>query len=329
MNQFAEAFYFGLFVWLFVSLGALAQLMTHHLTQGRWGYAIQRPLEAALVPLPYLGAALLVFAFATPVFQGGTGWFEFRWIILRMIVCFGLWTVLGWRLRRGSAVQDESITWQPTVALRRWSGFGLVLLFLTVSVAMTDWLMQLQPGWRSTIFPLILLATQTLLALSAAICFLKRENVLLGEQAWLDLGTLLFAFVIFWAYVTFSQFLIIWAGNLPGEIPWYLRRGEGVWKWMGWGIGAVCFFLPAFVLLFRRIKRSAAALARVALGIWCTQVLFLYWVIAPLLDPVFRFSVWDVAVPVAIGVGWSALVWRAWKARPPFARRAVLEGSLG
>jgi len=325
MSSFADAFYFGLLLWLFVSLGALAQLMTHHLTQGRWGYAIQRPLEAALVPLPWLGMALLLFALFTPVFKGGTGWFEFRWIILRIIICFACWMGLGWRLRHGSVVQDESTSWEPTVSLRRWSGFGLVLLFLTVSLAMTDWVMNLQPGWRSTIFPLILMASQTVLAVSAAIVFLAREKVLVSEQTWLDLGTLLFAFVIFWAYVTFSQFLIVWSGNLPAETVWYIRRGEGGWKWMGWAIGALCFFLPAFVLLFRRIKRSREALARVALGIWFTQVLFLYWVIAPLFDAAFRFSVWDLVLPVLIGLVWGVVTWRAWRARPPFARRLTAE----
>lgn len=326
-TQFSHSFYYAYFIWLFVSLGALAQLMTHHLTEGRWGYATQRLLEAALAPLPMLAGLLIAFALLTPILQEGAGYFELKWILLRMIFCFGIWIAMANRLCRLSVKQDKQDSVVPTIKIRTLSGPGLVVLFLTISLAMTDWLMQLQPGWRSTVFPLVMMASQTLLAL-AGVTYLAARGmprmehaaVLQSPRTWIDLGTLLFAFVILWAYLVFSQFLIIWAGNLPGETSWFLRRGVGGWKWLGWGIGAFCFFLPAFVLLFRRLKRSRQALARVAIGIWISQAVFLFWVVAPSLHPDFQISWMDLLLPIALGMVWSGIAWNAWSAVAAFPR---------
>ena len=137
---------------------------------------------------------------------------------------------------------------------------------------------------------------------------------------WLDLGTLLFAFVIFWAYVAFSQFLIIWSGNLPGETVWYRHRGAGGWEWLGWIIGAICFFAPAAVLLFQSVKKNRRLLSWVSIGIFVSQAIYLFWVVAPAFLPSLRVSVMDFLMPIGVGLIWGGFFWKAWQAASPWPR---------
>lgn len=322
--QWVPSFYYAFILWVSVSLGALVLLMTHHLSGGRWGFAVRRIMEAAMAPLPFLGLLFLILLAMEPRLRAGEGYFRFAWLLLRAIFCFGLWIALAFTLRSLSLKQDREPDARYTRRLRTLSGPGLVIYFITVSFVMTDWLMQLEPGWRSTMFPGIMMASQTLLALAGATVAAgylfsgeKPHASAFSPRIWLDLGTLLFAFVIFWAYVAFSQLLIIWAGNLPSEIAWYLRRSEPGWLWMARLIGLICFFAPAAVLLFQGVKRDATKLGGVALAIWISQAFFLYWVLMPSFFPVFHVSVADFLVPAGVGAMWSALFWHAWKAAPP------------
>ena len=323
-GQWGPSFHYAFIIWLSVSLGALALLMTHHLSGGRWGFAVRRIMEAALAPFPLLAIFFLILFAVEPRLRAGEGYFQSWWILLRGIIYFILWTGMAWALRSLSIKQDGVADLRYTRTLRTLSGPGLVVYFISVSFAMVDWLMQLEPGWRSTMFPGIMMASQTLLALAGATVaarYLFPEGKAgvppFSARIWLDLGTLLFAFVIFWAYVAFSQLLIIWAGNLPAEIVWYLRRSESGWLWMARVIGAICFFAPAGVLLFQVVKRHGTRLTGVAVAIWISQAFFLYWVVMPSFFPAFHVSVADFLLPAGMGAMWCALFWRAWKSAPP------------
>ena len=319
-EQFLHSAFFAFVVWLSVTLGALAQLMVHHLTGGRWGFMVQRIFEAALAPLPALSLLFaLVFA-GTPTLWHGTGYFRPAWVIARAALCFAAWFWLAWVLRSRSLEQDRRTDVGPTRTLRALSGPGLVVYFLTVSFALLDWLMELEPGWRSTMFPVIMIATQTLLALSgatvAAVFLLpfQEQSVeqLATTQGWHDLGKLLFAFVIFWTYVAFAQFLIIWCGNLPMETVWYLHRNANGWQWLARGIAVVCFIGPVAVLLFQAPKKNRHALALVAGVIWISQLVYLFWVVTPAFFAAFHVSWMDFLIPLAFGAVWASYFWQAW-----------------
>ncbi|HWL54538.1 MAG TPA: hypothetical protein VNQ90_19010 [Chthoniobacteraceae bacterium] len=324
---FFRSWFYGFMLWYSVSLGALAGLMTHHLSGGRWGFVTRRLMEAALTPLPMLAVAFFVFFFGTSLLREGTGYFHPVAVALRAVICFGVWIGLSAALRRRSLLQDGTGDETPTREMRAISGPGLVVYFLTVSLAMTDWVMALEPGWRSTMFPGIMIATQVLMSLSAATAgavWLLPEGAeverLRTAQTWMDLGKLLFAFVIFWAYVAFAQLLIVWSGNLPDESVWYLARSRGGWEWLARGVGAAAFFAPAGVLLFQAPKRNRFVLAKVAVGIWVAQAIYLFWVVMPAFYPRFHVSWMDGVVPAAIGLFWSLCFWMGWSRAPRIAR---------
>lgn len=318
-EQFFRSYFYAFILWFCMSLGALAFLMTHSLSGGRWGFVVRRILEASLTPLPALAVLFFIFFFGTSVLRHGYGYFRPGWVAARAAICFAVWIGLAWALRKRSLRQDGTLDVTDTRQMRTISGPGLVAYFLTISFAMADWLMELEPGWRSTMFPGIIMATQALMGLSGATIaavYLLPENAKVDElvtpQAWLDLGKLLFAFVIFWAYVAFAQLLIIWSGNLPEESVWYLHRSVGGWQWLARAIGLVCFFAPAGVLLFQAPKRNRHTLAKVAAGIWISQAVYLFWIVAPAFFPAFHVSWMDVAIPLAVGAIWLAFFWHGW-----------------
>lgn len=326
-EEFFRSWFYGFLLWYSVSLGALAALMTHHLSGGRWGFVIRRILEAALTPLPVLAVVFLVFFLGTTSLREGTGYFHPVAVTIRAVICFTAWIGLAVMLRRRSLLQDEVADLTPTREMRAISGPGLVVYFLTVSFAMTDWVMALEPGWRSTIFPGIMIATQVLMALSAAtagaVWLLDDKSGTYrstNDQTWLDLGKLLFAFVIFWAYVAFAQFLVIWSGNLPEESVWYLARSRGGWEWLARGMAVVAFLAPAAVLLFQAPKRNRTLLAWVAVGIWVAQAIYLFWVAMPAFHPRFHLSWMNLVIPAAIGFFWSLFFWIGWSRARRIAR---------
>ena len=327
-EQFYRSALFAFFIWLNVSLGALTQLTMHHLTGGRWGFVVRRILEAALVPLPAMAVLFAILFAGLPALRHGTGYFHPNWMIARAVIYFAIWLWLAWKLRSWSLEQDRRFgvgDFEPARKLRLISGPGLVLYFITMGFAMIDWVMELEPGWRSTMFPVIIIANQTLLALSgatiAAVIMVSRGfpkiEALATTQAWHDLGKLLFAYVIFWTYVSFSQLLIIWSGNLPHESVWYMHRSRGGWEWLSWGLGAICFVAPAAVLLFQAPKKNPRSLAKAAALIWVAQIAYLFWVIAPAFFPAFHLHWMDLVIPLAVGIVWAVGFWHGFSTAEP------------
>jgi len=298
LHSYLYAFVF----WTGVGLGGMAILMLHHMVGGTWGFALRRPLEAAArnnrwmavlaIPLgyfyfPYLdrlasdgvdGQPLSAFkrAYLNPTFFGA-----------RTVVYFAAWVALAAFLEKWSAEQDRTGSPECIRRLQHLSGPGLVVYGLTVTYASVDWIMSLEPTWFSTIYGMIIMVTQALAAMAVVtvtVSLLHRQKLLskiLSPRLFNDFGNLLFTFTMLWAYLSFSQYLIIWSGNLPDETQWYRSRASG-----GWAVVAVLlmvfhFAVPFLLLLNRFIKRSVAALASIAVGLVVMSAIDIYWLTVP------------------------------------------------
>jgi hypothetical protein len=325
---FFRAYLSAYIFWIGIPVGALALLMLHHLVGGRWGFMIQRVLEAAIQTLPLMALLFIPLLFgladlypwaqtevvaADPLLQQKAAYLNIPFFIARAVAYFAVWIVLGRLLVTWSLQQDRTADGALTLRLQRLSGPGLVLYGLTVTFAAIDWMMSLEPKWYSTIFGMIFMVSFGLAALALAILatrFLESQKPLaqvISPDRWHDLGNLLLALVMFWAYLQFSQFLLIWSENLAEEIPWYLHRIGGGWEWVALALILFLFALPFILLLSRTTKRSARMLSQVAAAILFMHWLDILWIVAPSFYPArFHLHWLDIVAPVGIGGLWLA-----------------------
>jgi hypothetical protein len=243
--------------------------------------------------------------------------------VIRAVVYFVVWIGLALLFNRWSAEQDRTESPAPTRRFESLSGPGLVVMFLTGTFAAIDWLMSLEPDWYSTIFGAMVITGQGLSALALMIIVASQLagfrplNELARPNQFHDLGNLLLAFVMLWAYMAFSQFLIIWSGNLTEEIPWYLHRSAGGWRVVAIALMLFHFFLPFFVLLLRESKRHADFLQKVALAILVMHLVDVIWLVMPA-PPVARanpLASWVLVPAAVVGIGGLWLAVFAWQLR--------------
>jgi hypothetical protein len=331
--QFFHSYLLGYLYWLGLGLGCLGVVMVYHLTGGGWGVAVRRLLEAGIGTLPVMALLFVPLAFglhhnyewthtetvmADPVLVKKVAYLNVPFFLVRAAIYFVAWLGLAHFLDRWSAAQDRTGDPRLVERLRKLSGGGIVLWGLMVTFAAFDWVMSLEPHWFSTIFGMLFIAGQGLGALAFVIvmaCLLSgREPFgrVLAPTILNDLGNLLLAFVMIWAYLSFSQLLIIWAGNLPEEIPWYLHRISGGWNLIAVALAVFYFAVPFLVLLGRGNKRQLQRLALVAGGILVARLLDLFFLIMP---EFYRNRVgvhWlDVAAVAGLGGIWlTVFVWR-------------------
>ena len=331
-TQFMPSWLIGFMFCLGLSLGCLALLMLQHMTGGQWGLVTRRIFEAgsrllplcALLFIPVAVFAPQLYLWARPeavradeILMAKAPYLNLPFFIVRAVVYFGVWLLGSMLLNRWSAQQDTgevAITEADTRRFRVVSAPGLLIYVLLISLAAIDWLMSLTPHWYSTIFGLILVVGQGLCALSLAVAVLailvSREpmNGLLKAHHFHDLGKLMLAFVMLWAYFSFSQFLIIWAGNLPEEIPYYLDRLRGGWQFLSLVLVLGHFVLPFCLLLSQDLKKRPTLLARVAWFIVAIRLFDLIWLVAPTFNQgKFPISLANVGVPLALAGLWVFL----------------------
>ena len=207
-----------------------------------------------------------------------------------------LWLATAFLLRKWSLQQDATPDVRPTIRMRTLSGPGVVIYPLTGTFAFVDWVMSIEPEWFSTIYLVIILAGQVLSAFAfvTLLLFCFRDDApfrgVVSRTHFHHLGNLLLTFVIFWTYVSFSQLLIIYSGNLPQEINWYMHRIAGGWKWIVGTLALFNFFLPFFLLLFRVMKQKPIRLAVIAALIFCAHAVEVYW----LVEPTFCPTAWQI-----------------------------------
>ncbi|WP_169980294.1 hypothetical protein [Tautonia rosea] len=241
-------------------------------------------------------------------------WFQKPFYFARSAGYFVIWGVLAFLLVRWSGEQDRSPN--PGVPTRRMALLGapgLILAFLTGTFAMFDWGMSLDPDWYSTIYGAMLIVGMGLqtFALLNIVTTLLAERGALGDlvqpKRLRDLGNLMLAFVMLWAYTSYSQFLIVWSGDLSEEIPWYLQRSRFGWQYVVGFLAIFHFFLPFFVLLFRSNKESSTRLRAIAAFIFVIHLVDLYWLLAPSLGyqrPIPHL--FDIAAILGLGGLWLA-----------------------
>jgi hypothetical protein len=328
-----QFFHSWLVAWIFftgISCGALVIVMMQSLTGGAWGVAVQRLAESAMLTLPLMALLFVpvligiheVFPWsraeelaAHPKWQHKLGYLNLPFFALRGFFYFAVLSALAFFIRRWS-VQGDKVADGPSPGrrIRMLSAGGLVVYVLCMNFASTDWVMSLEPDWYSTIFVVIFMAGQflTALALMTALLALfagyEQFGGLIMTKHFHDLGNLLLTFVIFWIYVSFSQFLIIWSGNLPKEISWYLHRSAGGWKGVALFLMAFQFILPVGLLLLRGMKRHRERLGAIAALIVVVNIVNVYWLIAPAFHPEgLRIHWLDFATLIAVGGFWTAL----------------------
>jgi hypothetical protein len=327
-EQFFKSYLLAYVFWIGIALGSLALSMVHHLSGGAWGVVIRRVLEAASRTLPFMALLFLPIAFglhelylwARPaevardaILQHKAPYLNVTFFLVRAVVYFAIWSALAFLLSKWSLDQERGEHGQ-SVRMQRLSGGGLVIYAVTVLFMSVDWIMSLDPHWFSTIYGILFMGGQGLSALAftiAVVVLLSRTEPMsrvIAPAHLHDLGKLLLAFVMLWAYFSFSQFLIIWSANLPEEIPWYLKRWGGGWQWVGLALIFGHFALPFVLLLSRDLKRNGRTLIGVALVVIVMRLVDLFWQIGPLHGADHFGLHWmDVAVPVALGGVWLTI----------------------
>jgi hypothetical protein len=337
-EQFFHSYLFAFSFWAGISVGSLALLMLQHLTGGGWGLVIRRVLEAATRTLPLmlilfvpivLGARR-IYSWTNgqvlaehPVLSEKAKYLNLSFFTVRAAVYFAIWLALAFFLNRWSLMQDKTADGKFTKRMQVLSGPGMVLFVFTVSFASIDWFMSLDPEWSSTIYGFVFVASWSLSALAFVIAVMaalvKHEpmNSVVGQSHFQDLGKLLLAFVMLWTYFAFSQFLIIWSGNLPEEISWYLSRTRGTWGVIALAVVILHFAFPFLFLLSRSIKRNAGKLVIVAVLILVMRLVDLFWTLAPsFADGQFHLSRMDLIAPIGMGGLWLATFAWALRQRP-------------
>jgi hypothetical protein len=336
--RFCQAYLTGYLFVLGPALGSLAIVMLHNMTGGAWGFAIKRLLEAAMRTLPFVGLAFVPIALgipqlyewshgdavaADPILQHKAAYLNRPFFVARAVLYFALWSGLALFMVKLAERYDRKLSLKALRRLKSASGFGLAAYVLSMSFASFDWAMSLEPHWFSTIYGVHFIVGQGLSTLCLAIvlaAFLARHEPFsrwLAPRHFHDLGNLTLAFVMLWAYVSFSQFLIIWSGNLPEEIPWYLKRVGPAWQGLALVLVVFHFAAPFVVLLVRGSKQNARVLARLAGALLVMRFLDVHWQIAPAFGEGEFAPHWlDLVVPLTLAALWLGLFVRNLHGRP-------------
>jgi hypothetical protein len=341
-DEFFRAYLLGYMCWLGVTLGSMAILMIRHLTGGGWGMVIRRILGAAMRCLPLMAILFVPILFGLPKLyvwarpldsiadkhlrehlQDLTqSYLNVHGFIIRALIYLAIWNLLSFLLTKWSKETDDRSTRDNTARFKAVSGPGLILYAFTISFAAIDWLMSIDPSWISTIYGLLILIGELLSAMCFAVVVerilvdYKPMSEMLKPDFVHDHGKWMLTFIMVWAYFSFSQWLIIWAGNLPEEITWYMRRLNGGWGFVGLTLVVFQFAVPFVLLLSRPFKRDVRRLVWLATWIMIMRYLDLFWIIEPNFSKTLSLTLADIVVPVAIGGFWLAYFFRNLKSLP-------------
>jgi hypothetical protein len=354
-----SAQFFRSYLWAYMfcvglASGSLSWLMLQYVSGGAWGVVIRRPAEAAARTLPLLAVLFIpillgmnkLYEWSLP--GAGKGdeilthkllYLNVPFFIGRAVLYFGGWILISWLLNKWSAREDREGGLVPHGKMAAVSAPGLIFWCFSITFMSIDWLLSINPHWFSTMYGLLIIAGQGLsslaflITLMVALSTFEPMRSVLTHRHLHDLGKFLLALVMVWAYFSFSQFLIIWAGNLPEEIPWYLARLRGGWQYMALALVLCHFALPFALLLSRDLKRNFRLLRSIAIFVLFMRLVDLYWVIEPEFNKGrLVFSWMDIVAPVGVVGIWLAYFLVQLEKRPlmplnePFLEEALQHG---
>ena len=334
LGHFYFSYLTAFMFWLAICLGALGFVVIHHTVRAGWSVVVRRLAEHIMTGLPVMG--LLFLPILAGLFVPGTHGTEETWLfhwthaeddvivqaksgylntnffIVRAVLCFVIWFFMVRFFRRKSIEQDSSSDPSLTRDVQWWGPLGAVGFALTLTIASIDWMMSLDPHWYSTIFGVYYFAGAFLSvnAVLALFCmWLQKHGMLkhvITTEHYHDLGKYLWAFTIFWAYIGFSQYMLIWYANIPEETMWYGYRMKGTWFIVTCVLAAGHFALPFFALMSRHIKRNPKTLMVGAIWMLTMEWLDMYWLIQPVMTHHHHsydapFHIMDVTSFIGIG----------------------------
>jgi len=335
-EHFFHGYLVGFVFWTGITVGSLALLMLQHLTGGAWGLVIRRVLEASTRTFPLMLLLFIPVAIglkhiypwtdaavmnSTPALQKKTSFLNPSFFILRTFVYFAIWSALAMALNWWSLQQDRAASREGRKRMQMISGPGLVVTIICITFAAIDWVMSLDPSWYSTIYGLIFVASWALSALAFTILIMNwlaaREpmDAVVQPRHSHDWGNLTLALVMLWTYFAFSQYLLIWSGNLPEETTWYVARKQGGWGAIALAVVIFQFAFPFLILLSRAAKQNAQRLAMLAALILVMRIIDVIWLIEPTYSRGnFVFNWMDYVAPIAIGGLWlGTFAWQLQK----------------
>ena len=351
-RSFFTSYLVGYTYWWQFAVGGLGLVLLHQLVGGNWGVPVRPILSAAtstMLPLAVLAVPIYlgvdyIFPWTNPEYihsnhllEQKTFFLNKPFFVMRAPIYFGIWLFLGFTLNTATKRQMRATGLPNAEGLKFISGIGLLALFLSATFASFDWIMSLDPLWYSTIYGALVIVGGgvSMFALCAAVAALlpfqlKGENNTIYSAArgtLGDLGTLLLAFIMLWTYFAFSQYLIIWNGDLPEEISWYMIRREHGWAIVSFVIGLFHFVVPFFCLMSREFKETPKLLGGLALGILVMRLVDVFWNIVPSLERTgFQIAWTDPFAVVGIGGLWTAAF--LWKL-PSFLNDDTLKAPRG
>jgi hypothetical protein len=308
--QVLEAYLTAWWFTLGLSLGSLATMMVHHLTGGSWGRHVRPPMEAAARTLPLVALLFVPLLFGLHALYSWTEpgasigdpsirdlvqkkhWYlNEPFFFVRAGVYFTVWMALAARFGRAWVSERHATPETTGGRTKLWSVIGLIAYAITITFAAIDWIMSLVPQWYSTTFGLLTGVGQSLSGFAFGIFaasllpYLRRGAEHASKQEFNDLGNLLLMFVMLWAYLAFTEYLVIWAEDLRHENAWHVPRVETSWRWVGLFLIVFQFAAPFFVLLFREAKRRAGIMLALGAGLLCVHFIDSIWVVSPSLHP--------------------------------------------
>jgi hypothetical protein len=352
-EQFFRSYLWAYMFWVGLSVGCLAWLMVQYLTGGAWGVMIRRVAESAaktipmwllffvpiIIGIPFLygnswaNAAVVA---KDPILQHKAAYLNYNFFILRAFIYLGVWSFCGWFFNKWSDREDQEGGLKPRQTMAKLAAPGIIFYGFAVTFMATDWIMSVNAEWFSTMFGLLFIAGQALSSMSFMVCVMvmlsayKPMSDLLTKRHMHDLGKLMLATTMLFAYFSFSQFLITWAGNLPDEIPCYKHRLEGGWQSLGLFLVIGHFALPFALLLSSDLKKNFKMLRRVAVLIIVMRMIGVFWETVPEFFPYHIHVSWmDFTAPIGLGGVWLAFFLTNLLKRPLIPRNNPnLEGAL-
>lgn len=362
VEQGLRSWLLGFIFWAGIGIGSIGILLLQYLTGGAWGVVIRRFAEAGSRTLPLLFILFLPILIGVssmyewthlndPVIQWRQPYLSVPWWIFRGVLYFVLFYLLSYPLNKWSLQQDQTDNYEDSAKFlmksTKLSGPGMVFFVLIVSFAAIDWMLTLDPHFYSTIWGLLFVAGWGLsclcflVAVMAPLANVAPISQVLGKRHFHDLGKLILALVMIWAYFNFSQYLIIWSGNIPEETKWFIPRIQGGWGFIGLILIVFHFSLPFLLLLSRDLKRIAKWLMWIAIFILVLRVFDMYYLIGPSprigmgghdITLSASFSWMDIVAPLAVGGIWlwwyfGELMKRSlFPVKDPFFKNAIEHG---